>query len=205
MTERFLRRLTWLFAAKTAYISLISVMAASLALTHPCRAEKAAQKKTEERKPLADLSEKEKNELIEEAKSELNNKVWDITLKLSDPKKVEEEEDILRFEDSRFISDKLQSEGFDASNYTVRLKGKTGEIIVWETMQTSEESGVAFWRGELRGDVARGVLSWHIDDKNKKDYTFTSKGKKDIVLEPEEEVPTAPEPAVVEEKINEPE
>jgi len=134
----------------------------------------------------------ERRKMIQEAKDKLDGTIWQIKLRQTAPKK-KEEEDTLRFENYKVASDKMVSEGFAPSNYTVRLKGKDNEIVIWETMQTSEKEGIAFWRGEIqqRGeieqiDVMRGVLSWHLGEKDKKDYTFVSV-EKEVIPEPVEE------------------
>ena len=130
------------------------------------------------------ISAEKKREMLNVAKNELNNTIWQIELKQTaiDKKKKskEVEADVLRFKNNKIISDKLASSGFSSSNYTIRLKGKDKDIVIWETMQASEEKGVAFWRGEIRNGVMRGVLSWHVDEKNKENYLFVSAGKEDI-------------------------
>ncbi|MFH1837848.1 MAG: hypothetical protein ABH862_07040 [Candidatus Omnitrophota bacterium] len=143
----------------------------------------------------------EKSAIAKDAKLKLNNTTWEIELKeMSTEKNREEMKDIIRFAEGRISSDKLTKEGFTPTNYTVRIKGK--DRLIWETMQTSEEKGIAFWRGELReGQPMRGVLSWHIKENKIKDYSFSSDGTKkwgivDGVFEAEI---TEPEPMVVEE------
>ena len=100
-----------------------------------------------------EMTEREKTrEMAKLAKEELNGTVWEVTLKpmaTNKNKKLTELADTLRFEDKRVSSDMLVAEGFNASNFTVRVKGAKNERVVWETMQVSEESGVAFWRGEI--------------------------------------------------------
>ena len=128
------------------------------------------------------VSAEEKREMLNVAKNELNNTIWQIELRQTaigkKKKSKKEEADVLRFKNNKIISDKLASSGFSSSNYTIRLKGKDNDIVIWETMQASEEKGVAFWRGEIRNGIMRGVLSWHVDEKNKKNYLFVSAAKK---------------------------
>ncbi len=136
----------------------------------------------------------EKAKALAEAKSELNNTNWKIELKpmvTGRRKPKGSEEDTLRFVNNQVISDKLEAEGFSSSNYTVRIKRKDNDIIIWETMQASEKKGVAFWRGEIRNDKMRGVLSWHVSENKKKSYNFASKAKEIIPEEIE-----LPEPVV---------
>ena len=130
----------------------------------------------------------ERRKMIQEAKDELDGTIWQIELRQTAPKK-KEEKDTLRFENYKIASDKLISEGFTPSNYTVRLKGKDNEIVIWETMQTSEKEGIAFWRGEMQqSGVMRGVLSWHLGEKDKEDYTFVSVQKEVMPGPIEEEI-----------------
>ena len=135
---------------------------------------------------------KTKKEMLVDARNALDNTVWKIDLtemSAKTGKKMEAESDTLRFENNKIISDKLTEEGFPSTGYTVRLKGKDNEIVIWETMQTSEEKGIAFWRGKISNEKMRGVLSWHIDEKKKKDYTFSgSCTGKEVVSEEIEEV-----------------
>lgn len=125
----------------------------------------------------------EKAKVLAEAKIALDNTSWKIELKpMATGKKKPKgsEEDVLRFVNNQIISDKLETEGFSSSNYTVRIKGKNNDIIIWETMQMSEDKGVAFWRGEIRKGRMRGVLSWHISESKKKSYNFASMAKEII-------------------------
>lgn len=142
----------------------------------------------------------EKAKTLVEAKKELNNTSWEIELKpmatgKRKPKK--SEKDTLRFVNNQIISDKLEAEGFSFSNYTVRIKGKDNDVIIWETMQASEKKGVAFWRGEVRNNRMRGVLSWHISEKKKESYNFVSMAKEIIPEEIELSEPAAEEPVKV--------
>ncbi|MFH1782908.1 MAG: hypothetical protein ABH848_04770 [Candidatus Omnitrophota bacterium] len=145
-----------------------------------------------------------KKELIRGFKKKLNDTSWEITLRNSAG---QEEMDIVSFKDYKVVSRKMLVEGFNPSNFTVRMKGE--RKIIWETMQTSEKKGVAFWRGDIfasdieKGAVMRGVLSWHIKDGVKRDYNFNSKEwdgewkKEELAPKPVEETPI--EEAVVEE------
>lgn len=164
---------------KQAYSIIISFMILFLCNITICQGAEAKK---------GPISAEEKRALTKLAKEELNNSVWDIELRPmanNASKKLKKTPDTLRFQDKKIGSDKLIKEGFSTSNYTVRIKGKDNDIVIWETMQTSEESGVAFWRGEVRdGDTMRGVLSWHVTDKKKRDYTFVNK-EKEVIIEEE--------------------
>ena len=142
----------------------------------------------------------EKAKALTEAKKELNNTSWKIELKpmvIRKKKPGKSEEDTLWFVNNQVISDKLEAEGFSSSNYAIRIKKKDKDVIIWETMQASEKKGAAFWRGEIRNNKMRGVLSWHIDERKKKSYNFVSMAKENISEEIE-----LPEPVV--EEVDEP-
>lgn len=142
--------------------------------------------------PSAAELEKRKN-MIKAAKEKLNNQIWKIELvqMTAEPTK-ETFKDTLRFVNNRVESEKLVSEGFPTTNYTVSMSGEN--IVVWETMQTSEKRGLAFWKGELESGVMRGVLSRHLDEKTVKDYSFSSVGASEKIAEPvKEETPAVAE------------
>jgi hypothetical protein len=155
-----------------------------------------------------DMAQVEKRkQMIKAAKEGLDNTTWQIRLQETTAKKKKKEviKDTLYFRDGRIESERLTSEGFSPSNFTVRIKGE--DNIIWETMQTSEENGLAFWRGEIRQStkspiVMRGVLSWHINEKTVQDYTFVSEEKEAIISEQvkkEEPTPTGQEQLAEEE------
>ena len=138
-----------------------------------------------------------KRQMIKAAKKKLDNTTWQIELtQMTTGKKKVKTEDTLRFINGRIESEQLVSEGFSASNFTVRIKRE--DTVIWETMQSSEEQGLAFWRGEIKEGIMRGVLSRHLDEKTIKDYTFVSE-KKEIILIPEEGKKEKVVPVVVEE------
>ncbi|MFH1046510.1 MAG: hypothetical protein V1727_06075 [Candidatus Omnitrophota bacterium] len=120
-----------------------------------------------------------KRAVIKAVKEALEGSTWQITLTQSggtDNKK--STSDTLIFEGGKVRCKKMVDEGFPQSNFSVRVKDK---LVVWETMQTSEKKGIAFWRGELEQGVAptimRGVLSHQIDEKTTQDYYFISEEK----------------------------
>lgn len=166
---------------KKTYLLIVPVLMFSLFISGVCEAKEKSKSKESEK-------EKEKmQELIKKAKEELKDTTWEIELIDMDDstgKKKKIEKDTLYFEGSTVKSDKLTDEGFPSTNYTVRVKGEEGDVIVWETMQTSTDKGIAFWRGELmENGVMRGVLSWHVDEKDKRNYTFVNKTMPDIKKE----------------------
>lgn len=126
----------------------------------------------------ADKDMEEQKKLLKAAKKELNNLEWKIKLSPMSGTKAKSYEDTLLFVDSKFSSEKLESEEFSASNYTVSLKGE--DVIVWETMQTSEDAGISFWRGELENGVMRGVLSKNPGKETHMDFSFYSIERKEL-------------------------
>lgn len=166
------------------------------------------------------LTPEQKKELARKAKEDLDGTSWKITLRdmvRVEGKKVKQMEDEIYFKDMRVRSKRMTDEGFNPTNYTVRVKGRDNETTVWETMQTSEDKGVAFWRGSKKkgSETMRGVLSWHISDTKKEDYSFRGIPKIDepedlaveeLALDDEaavikEAAPAEPKVAVVKQKV----
>ena len=194
------------FKKFSLYLIWITILAVGLALGGNIEAKE-------------DKSEAKRREAVKAAKEELNNTTWEIELKKTGQGNAKKKviKDTLRFIDNTIQSDMLVSEGFPPTNFTVRIKRE--EIVIWETMQTSEDKDIAFWRGEMREDgLMRGVLSRHLNDKAKtvQDYVFVSVGKdteslapepeepKEAPLEPKEEPQEkAPEPIEAKEEVTE--
>ena len=144
----------------------------------------------------AALAQKRK-EAINAAKNELNNTSWKIVLNNMATKA--HSEDVLDFSGNKIESKDMSKKGFSASNFTISVENEN--IVVWETMQTSEKEGLAFWRAEVEGGVMRGVLSRHLKDKTTEDYTFFSTSKESTsqseassspIVKEEPKVETAP-------------
>ena len=152
------------------------------------------------KQPTPEEMEKRKN-MIKAAKEKLDNLVWHIEVAqmTSEPQK-ETYKDTLRFSDNKVGSEHLSSDDFPSTNYTVSMGGEN--IVVWETMQTSEKKGLAFWKGEVEGGVMRGVLSRHFDEKTVRDYSFSSVGPAEVMAPTEKK--EEPKPAEVSEKKAEP-
>lgn len=175
------------------WLLFIPLVILTMLVSGVCRAKESDEKKIKEQ------DDKKMKELAQKAKEKLNNTAWQIELnqmetagadteKKPAQKKQGPEMDTLYFENNTIKSDKLTAMGFPTTNYTVRVKGENNDVVVWETMQTSADKGIAFWRGELlENGVMRGVLSWHVDEKDKRDYTFASI-KKEIAQEATEPV-----------------
>ena len=128
-------------------------------------------------------AEKEKQEetwkKLEEKKAELNGTQWEIQITTQVAKTSMPKTDTLIFQDGKFRSEALSKKGFSPTNYTLTLQ--EGGPTVWETMQTGSDKkeGVAFVRGEWKGNVMSGVIVRQLEAGNE-DYYFSNTGKKKI-------------------------
>jgi hypothetical protein len=111
--------------------------------------------------------------------AEMDNTEWQIELSPLSGKGKKEAETVY-FKDNKVSFAVYGKKGFPATNFTLTVQ--EDGMVIWETMQTSEKNGIAFWRGELDQNLQsmRGVLSHQIDQKTKQDYFFASTGKKNI-------------------------
>jgi len=119
----------------------------------------------------------------EQIKAQLHGTRWAIEMTpLSASGKAKAHKDTVEFGAGTVASDRLTKAGYLQSNYTLTIGGDG--VPVWETMQTKEGEGVAFWRGELHGSAVRGVLSKHPLDGPAEDFSFTGNeaGGKSIAL-----------------------
>lgn len=137
--------------------------------------------KVEPVKPPAAQSaaEEAKRALMQKKRNELNNTQWQIEL-IESSGKGKKENDTVEFKNNQIVSAAYGKRGFPSTNYTLTVQNDSS--LVWETMQTSEKDGIAFWRGEISPDMKqmRGVLSHRIDDQTSLDYSFASVSKKNI-------------------------
>lgn len=128
-------------------------------------------------------AEKEKQEetwkKLEEKKAELNGTQWEVQITTKVTKTSMPKTDTLIFQDGKFRSEALSKKGFSPTNYTLTLQ--EGGPTVWETMQTGSDKkeGVAFVRGEWKGNVMSGVIVRQLETGNE-DYYFSNTGKKKI-------------------------
>lgn len=122
-------------------------------------------------------------------KASLNNTDWTIELKpMAGGKKARAEKDTIHFADGKVSSTNLTKAGYGPTNFTLRML-EDNETLTWETMQTSEKSGVAFWRGDIGPDnVMRGVLSKRDLKDRTTDFNFVSTGSQKVAP------PTPPAP-----------
>ncbi len=78
--------------------------------------------------------------------------------------------DIITFDSGRMLSENMNLNGYQPSNYSMT---KDGDRIIWETMQTSKD-GVALWHGEVENKQMKGVLNLRQKDGEPKDFSFVS-------------------------------
>ena len=110
----------------------------------------------------------------EEVRAQLNGTKWLIDLTpISTEGKVKPAKDAVKFDLTKIGSEYLVKQGYPQSNYTLTI-GEDG-TAVWETMQTKEGEGVAFWRGEFHGELMRGVLSKHPLKGDPEDFSFSGR------------------------------
>ena len=108
----------------------------------------------------------------EAVRAQLDGTRWMLELTpLSGAEKVKAQKDTVTFDAKQVSSERLSKTGYPPSNYTLTI-GDDG-VPVWETMQTKEGEGVAFWRGEFHGTTMRGVLSKHPVKGVAEDFSFT--------------------------------
>lgn len=140
---------------------------------------------------------------VDKKKAELNGTEWTVTMTSAGAMakgKAKGSEDVITFSDGKVGSKNLKNDGFEPSNFSVRFldDGTT----VWETMQSSEKAGLAFWRGDIGPDgIMRGVLSKRDKAEKTTDFDFVSTGSQKaaaIVVPAVKEVPAAKEAPVTE-------
>jgi hypothetical protein len=120
----------------------------------------------------------------DEIRSQLNGTRWAIeSMPIGGAEKAKAQKDTLTFDARQISSERLSKAGYAASNYTVTI-GDDG-VAVWETMQTKEGEGVAFWRCELHGSTMRGVLSKHPLEGATEDYSISGQPAKGSSKSPE--------------------
>ena len=154
-----------------------------------------AKTKPEATQPPQASQPSEKEKLRQETRAKLKGTTWNLELKpLGGTGK--SQKDTLTFTEREVTSTHLTKAGYGTSNYSVNVGDDLS--VVWETMQTKEGEGPAFWRGELLpGDVMRGVLNQQHTDGQSTDFSFsgaqTGKAEPPAQAEP---AATGPAPAV---------
>ena len=137
--------------------------------------------------PTEEKSETEKAR--EQARAKLEGTAWHLELKpLGGAGKGQK--DTLTFKGRQVTSERLTKAGYGSSNYSLTVGDDLS--VVWETMQTKEGAGPAFWRGELAGDLMRGTLSQQTLDGPATDFSFS--GALTGAMEVSAPVPAPPAP-----------
>jgi len=102
----------------------------------------------------------------------LDNSEWQITLHSLDGQTADIR-DVIRFQEGKMASAKFLKSGFKHTDYSIKqYKDKT----VWETVQISRGT-VASWRGEIRDETMRGILSLQSPNGGRQDFSFISTQK----------------------------
>ena len=133
--------------------------------------------------------------LLEEVRAKLDGTTWSLELRPfegSEGGKKKNPQDAVTFHGTTVASERLSKRGYGPSNYS--LKVNDDGTATWETMQTKEGTGVAFWRGEVQGETMRGVLSQQPTGGATENFSFS--GKQTAQATPKEDAaPVQPAPA----------
>ncbi|MDP8258239.1 MAG: hypothetical protein P9L90_02285 [Candidatus Aadella gelida] len=124
---------------------------------------------------LVDVCENRKAENTKTIKKILDGTIWSVEIvKKTKRKNKKTIEDTIRFKDGKIESDYLVSQGFNPTNFTIRIK--KGSRVIWETLQTNEENNKAFWRGQLvsEGTKMKGSLTLKLKKNKTENYSFKS-------------------------------
>lgn len=130
-------------------------------------------------------------------RAQLETTTWSVQLTPSGSAEAKPKKDAISFTKRQVTSEFMGKSGYPASNYSLTI-GDDGRGV-WETMQTKEGEGVAFWRGEFDGTAMRGVLSKHPVEGAVEDYNFSGQIEGgQVITIPERAAPApvaAPKPA----------
>ncbi len=130
--------------------------------------------------------------MILEKKGELNGTSWSIAINSQSKKGDLLGEDTLVFQNDKFRSESSGKLDYTPTNYTLTVQ-EEGPTI-WETMQTSKDGEVCFWRGEWKEGVMSGIISRQLKEGSE-EYYFTSASRKEIPKTTEEKEETMINPA----------
>ncbi|MBI4710964.1 MAG: hypothetical protein HY767_00650, partial [Candidatus Omnitrophica bacterium] len=125
-------------------------------------------------------------------KGELNGSSWSIKIDSQSKKGDLLGEDTLIFQNDKFRSESSGKLDYTPTNYTLTVQ-EEGPTI-WETMQTSKDGEVCFWRGEWKEGVMSGIISRQLKEGSE-EYYFTSASRKEIPKTTEEKEETMINPA----------
>ena len=154
------------------------LLVAGLIVIQPVYAEsKPVAKKADEEVKMA-----ERRKRLEEMKAELNGSEWRIQVKqqvkVPGAKPAFGTEDTLTFQNGQFRSKSTEELGYTPTNYTLTVQDKGPSI--WETMQTSSEGEITFWRGEWIEKVMSGVMTRQVEEGKTEEYSFSVMNTKRI-------------------------
>ena len=127
----------------------------------------------------------------DQVRAQLDGTSWSVQLTPSSGAAgLKPQKDTITFTKRQVTSEFLTKAGYPNSNYSLTL-GDDGKAV-WETMQTKEGEGVAFWRGEVSGTSMRGVLSKHPLKGDPEDYGIAGQvaGAKSITVPTAAQAPT---------------
>jgi hypothetical protein len=166
----------WIFGKKKAEAPAATEEAAA-----PAKAKEAAKPAAVSQSDKArDEALKAKRAIAQKKLNELNNTEWLVDMSPMAAKAGKKESDVVTFKNNQVSIASYVKRGFPTTNFTLTVQ--EDGVVIWETMQTSEKSGIAFWRGEFdpKLQTMRGVVSYQMDKKNKQDYSFLSSSRKNI-------------------------
>ena len=107
-----------------------------------------------------------------EVQAQLDGTKWTLELIPLSGDKTKTQKDALTFSGRQVTSEQLSKAGYGTTNYSVTIGGDG--VAVWETMQTKEGEGLAFWRGELHGANMDGALSKQPVKGAPQDFAFSA-------------------------------
>ena len=173
----------WVWGKKKTEPQAVSEQSPAIAKPKAVEAAKPAPEQAQADKARDEVL-KAKRAIAQKKMNELNNTEWAVEMSSLSNAKAKKEADAVTFKDNQVSVASYSKKGFSTTNFTLTVQ--EDGMVIWETMQTSEKSGIAFWRGELdpKMQTMRGVVSYQIDSKNKQDYSFVSISKKNIPASP---------------------
>ena len=142
--------------------------------------------------PAPAVAKSPEERLRDEMRTRLNGTAWSLDLRPMGGESGEKpQKDSMTFDERQVTSERLGKAGYGSSNYSLNITDE--QKVIWETMQSKEGEGLVFWRGELRGEGMRGVLSEQPTGGTPKNFSFiaTQTGGPKAEL-PVEMMPSAP-------------
>lgn len=119
--------------------------------------------------PVAPQPEVKTQPALPEMLKALDNSQWQIILRSVDGQSAEMNDSIY-FREGKMTSEKFLKTGFKPTDYSIK---QYKDKIVWETIQAYRGT-MASWRGEVRGEAMRGMLSLQSPDGSRQDFSFIS-------------------------------